>query len=155
MNYKRVLIVMLVLVAIFASLSVASAGFLEDLFGEEEVSEPFNTTIDGINFTIPAGYVENENLTISDSVAASDGQNRNQKIFYNEKEDEIIAITVASYSDGEIYYDGNDTEKTIAGIDGYFSHDNESDLDIFSFIKNNKGIIVIANNETTISEIIS
>ena len=156
MNFKRIAIVFIITLAIFASMSVASAGFLEDLFGSQEVSQPFNTTVDGFNFTIPEGFYELENFSASDIVNDDLGQIYNSKIFSSDDNETFILILTVSYDDAEAVYAGSDdvntTEKTISGKEGHLS--NENGTSTFTYLENGKGIVISAANETIISKVI-
>lgn len=153
MNIKKILIISLCVFAIILSLNVASAGFFDGLFGSDQ---PTNVTISGINFTIPAGYDEDTSMSKVNEMA-DDGQIMNSKSYTNGEF--VIGISVSSYGGDGIYWNGdelfNTTQKTIAGKEGYISHDSELDSDFFMYVDGDKGVIVSAHNETIIEDIIS
>ena len=156
MDFRKIVIVSVVALAIFASMSVASAGFLEDLFGGEE-AEPYNVTINGFNFTIPGDLEELENFSVTANVLNDEGQTVDSKIYGNNLTGEFVAIRIYSYNYTDVIYAGsddiNDTEKTIAGKDGHFI--DSGDYVEFLYLENGKAVSIATNNETLIPSVIT
>ena len=155
MNKKIFAILTLLVVAV--GVSAVSAFDLNDLMGGISSDEAQNVTIDGIDFVIPAGYVEDENLSL-------DGVKNNTagveyltwgKTYENDKDD-VISIGVATYDGVEVdesmpAYIGGD-EKTINGVKGY-------DYDVkpfsgFTYAKNGKLVIISLTDEKVLDELI-
>ena len=148
MDFKKILIISLVLVAIFASLSVASAGLFDGLFGSEDQ----NVTIEGENFTIPGGYEENQDE--SKNVYAN-GINET----YKEYDDfaDYISITIDVYdSEDDIkdiaVYDST-VNKTICNKTGYFNQ--QGDIYSFSYIHGKKLVTIGTSDESNLEKVLA
>ena len=141
MNRKILAIFALLIVAI--SISAVSAFSLGDLIGSG--SEAETVTIDGIDFNIPAGFVEEEKLAMNGEVNESQGIKYTTwgKTYANDEND-VISIGVATYDGVEVdnsiasYIGGAD--KTINGVDGY--EYNVAPFEGFTYAKDGKLVII-------------
>ena len=72
MNTKRVLLILLITVAILASVSVVSAGFLDGLFGEQQKDNVIE--VDGISFNTTNATDFKENKSFSKQISNDYGK---------------------------------------------------------------------------------
>lgn len=147
MDFKKILIISLVLVAIFASLSVASAGLIEDIFGGSDQ----NVTIEGENFTIPSGFEEN----VNESYEKSYGE-FNTTYRYYEDLTNYISITVDSYNSESGakdvgMYDAA-VNKTISHKTGHFVK--QGDECMFIYRNGTKLVTVSTSDEECLQKVI-
>lgn len=155
MNRKIIAIFALLIVAI--SISAVSALDLGGLVGGSSAAEAENVTIDGINFTIPAGYVEDEDLAVNGEVNETSGVKYTTwgKTYSNDA-GEVISIGVATYDGVEVNdtmpaYIGGDAE-TINGVSGY-EYEVEP-FDGFTYAKNGKLVILSVTEDDVLNQII-
>ena len=155
MNKKIIAIFALLIVAI--GIGAVSAFDLGDLIGDSSSAEAENVTIDGIDFVIPAGYVEDKELAL-------DGVENDTEGFkyttwgktYQNNDSDVISIGVATYDGVEVddampsYIGGN--EKTINGVKGY--EYNTPPFSGFTYAKNGKLVIISLTDEKALDEII-
>jgi len=162
LNYKRRNIMNKKILTIFAllivitSISAVSAFDLGDLFGSGENQ---TTTIDGIDFNIPAGY-ENHTDEIKDNVS---------EMFKDEiynvtgegyaKGSTGVMIAVLNYADIGISDEDiaaqflSDTPTTINGVNGSSLTD-ETGAYIFNYQKDGKLVVISSDSEKTVSEFV-
>ena len=146
MNKKIFAIFALVLVAI--SITAVSAFDLGGLIGGDSTSEAQNVTLRGIDFTIPAGYDEDEIYAIDGEVNESSGVTYTSwgKTYENDDGD-IVSLLVAEYDGVEVddempAYIGSD-KMTVNGVDGY-----KYDVDPFygfTYAMDGKLVIITSN----------
>ena len=148
MDFRKIVIVSVVALAIFASMSVVSAGFLDGLFGGEDK----NVTIGGEQFTIPSDFDENLELSYNKSYNGI-----NDSTVHYDKFGGYIEISVKEYKD----IDGIDASlkgfsgavnKTISNKTGTFIK--QGDECNFNYIKENKLISISTTDESYLEQVI-
>jgi len=155
MNKKIIAIFALLIVA--TGIGAVSAFDLGGLIGDSSSAEAENVTIDGIDFVIPAGYVEDESLALNGTENDTEGvKYTTWGKTYETDDHEVISIGVATYDGVEVddtmpSYIGGD-EKTINGVKGY--EYNTPPFSGFTYAKNGKLVIVSLTNESALDEII-
>ena len=152
MNKKTIFAISLILIAIFAIGSVSAFDFGSLLGGEENET----VTIDGIDFNIPEGFTEDPN---HETVNQTNQQGTityitNGKLY--EKGNTIVTMLVADYGEYKVTDEiagsvGGDA-KTINNVNGYMSQNDE--FYVFDYAKNNKLVVISANDENVISDFI-
>ena len=153
MNRKTIFGLSLLLIAIFAIGSV-SAFDLDSILGGGDENE--TVTIDGIDFNIPAGFTEDPN---HETVNESNEQggitySTNGKLYENGNT--IVNILVADYGEykvtDEIAASVGGDAKTLNNVSGYLSQNGQ--FYVFNYAKNDKLVVLSANDEDIISEFI-
>lgn len=144
MNKKILAILAILIVA--TSISAVSAFDLGSLFGASGDNE--TVKIGGIDFNIPAGYIEDQTNFTNESTKALNqlGLNVSGKSYVSDTTG--VEILVGNYSsnglnDSDVLsnIEGNATK--IKGVDGALSHDGDY---TFGFVKD-KCIVVITSND--------
>ncbi|MBR4448304.1 hypothetical protein [Methanobrevibacter sp.] len=153
MNRKILAIFALLIVAI--SISTVSAFGLDDLIGSS--SEAENVTIDGIDFNIPAGFVEDEDMAVNGEVNESQGIEYTTwgKTYANDEND-VISIGVATYDGVEVddsipAYIGGD-KLSVNGVDGYDY--NVPPFEGFTYAKDGKLVIISVTDDALLKDIV-
>ena len=155
---KSIFAISIILVAIVAIGSV-SAFDLGSLFGgSDDSSQNQTVTIAGIDFNVPAGYNEDTNQSIVNQTVEENGFTitNNLKAFINSN-NTVVAILVAEYKEFNITDDivgivAGDA-KTINNVSGYMKTD-DNNYKVFSYIKDNKLVVISTNNENVIGDFI-
>lgn len=146
MNLKKIVIVSLIALAVFSSMSIASAGFLDGMFGSDQ-----NITVGGETFTIPAGFELNESESEN---STSDGIN--STTVYYETSSEYISIHVQDTDSDDIMpltaWNGA-VNKTIANKTGHYLEQNGEGT--FEYEVGNKTISISTNNAELLEKIIN
>lgn len=175
MKLNRIAII--ALLAIFAVVLAGSAsafdlGFLTG--GDSETSEPQEITVGGIDFSIPAGFTENEDYAMDHVASNSSGVDyyMSSAGYEDDTKENAIYILVGDYGDYnvtdeiiEYVVDSMDYEKkTINGHAGYLvqqtSTDSSDMMDvdqpIYMFVYGQDGDLVFlgATDESYFSDII-
>lgn len=152
MNKKIFAIFALLIVA--AGITAVSAFDLGDLTGS---SEPQNVTIDGIDFSIPAGFVEEDSLAVNGEKDERAGVTYTTwgKTYSKDNED-VISIGVATYDGVEVDNDlasrlGSDSLE-VNGVDGY--EYNVDNFDGFVYAKDGKLIIISTTDKELLNDIV-
>ncbi|WP_406534198.1 hypothetical protein [Methanobrevibacter sp.] len=156
MNRKIILGLSLVLIAIMAIGSVSAFDLGSILSGDEDAAENETVTIDGIDFNIPAGFTE-------DPAHATDNQTNQQggityitngKLYENN--DTIVALLVADYGEykvtDEIAQSVGGEAETINNVSGYLTTDGI--YKVFNYAKDDKLVVISANDEDVIADFI-
>ena len=153
MNRKIIAILALLVVAI--GMGAVSAFSLSDLTGSSSDAEM--VTIDGIDFNIPAGFVEEEDLSLDGVVNETQGIKYTTwgKTYVND-ENKVISIGVATYDGVEVddeiaKYIGGD-RLSINGVDGY--EYNVGQFEGFAYAKDGKLVIISTNDGSVLDELI-
>ena len=153
MNRKIIAILALLVVAI--GMGAVSAFSLSDLTGSSSDAEI--VTIDGIDFNIPAGFVEEEDLSLDGVVNETQGIKYTTwgKTYVND-ENKVISIGVATYDGVEVddeiaKYIGGD-RLSINGVDGY--EYNVGQFEGFAYAKDGKLVIISTNDGSVLDELI-
>ena len=152
MNKKTIFGISLILIAIFAIGSVSALDFGSILGGEENET----VTIDGIEFNIPDGFVED---TDHETVNETNQEGAvtyvtNGKLY--EKGNAIVNILVADYGDfkvtDEIASSTGGDAKTIKDVNGYMSKNGQ--FYIFNYAKDDKLVVFSSTDEDVIADFI-
>lgn len=174
MNFKKILTICLILVAMASTVSVISA--TEENTNATVTGIEFENgvlTINDIQFKIPEGYslVKNENDTDSDDDGEDiDGTRvdvKNTCEFKNSTSDEIN-IEVGTLNDGkkiESINPANFKKKNIAGKDGFLKIDTDNDKDDddkndnddkyeFEYLEDGKLVKISASSEDIINQLL-
>ena len=153
MNRKIIAILALLVVAI--GMGAVSAFSLSDLTGSSSDAEI--VTIDGIDFNIPAGFVEEEDLSLDGVVNETQGIKYTTwgKTYVND-ENKVISIGVATYDgvevDDEIAKYIGGVRLSINGVDGY--EYNVGQFEGFAYAKDGKLVIISTNDGSVLDELI-
>lgn len=152
MNRKIFAILALLIVAI--SIGAVSASSFDDLTGSSSDAE--KVTIDGIDFNIPAGFVEDEDLAINGVVNESQGVKYTTWGKTYEKGNEVISLGVATYDGVEVddsiaEYVGGD-KLSINGVDGYDY--NVPPFEGFVYAKDGKLVIISVTDDKFLSDLV-
>jgi hypothetical protein len=152
MNRKILAILALLIVA--ASISTVSALGLEDILGSS--SEAQEVTIEGIDFNIPAGFVEDEDLAVDGEVNESQGVKYTTWGKTYAKGNDAISIGVATYDGVEVddsiaEYVGSD-ELSVNGVDGY--EYNVPPFEGFVYAKDGKLVIISVSDAKFLEDIV-
>lgn len=150
---KKIMAILIVLVAVGISLGAVSA------LGDDVSFSDGKLTIKDFDFNIPDGYemddTQTQNGVDANLTGLSDGK-QYAAIFTTDDGKEIIVkvvvsdtITITSYTP-----DGDYTEKTIAGKQGYLQTYAGDNTPYFTYIDNGKLIQIWAPDESTIESII-
>jgi hypothetical protein len=155
MNKKILAIFALLIVA--AGMGAASAFDLGSLAGDSSTSEAQNVTIDGIDFTVPAGFEEDPALAIDGEVNETEGVKYTTwgKTYANDDGD-VISIGVATY-DGVKVDDAmpeviGNGELSVNGVDGY-KYD-VGPFKGFTYAKNGKLVIISLTDDSLLKDIV-
>ena len=145
MNYKRLFVLCLVFIS--AVLIVGAVAASEDV---EYFNNTTKITFEGIDFLIPIGFGESKAPEDFDGLG-SEGQT----CFYiNDAKGEIVITVIDDWmgiSLDELKKDGAQKIK-LNGHKGW--NYTEDDLHYFSYIDDDKGVIVGVTNETRLSQVI-
>lgn len=165
---KRIFVLGIILLSICISLAAVSAadddGFSFNFFSSESTNsdggdvsiENDQLSIQGFDFTIPEGFVENE----SAQRVAEDGKDgfegfKISNVEFN-KGEEFIVIKVVFGDvdiDEESYTPADDTvPKEVAGVNGWFTEYNDSVS--FDYIADGKIVEIFAPNEEMLADLI-
>lgn len=155
---KSIFAISIILVAIVAIGSV-SAFDLGSLFGgSDDSSQNQTVTIGGIDFNVPDGYNEDKNQSVVNKTVDENGvsMTNNLKAFINNNTT-VVAILVTEYKDYNITEDivgsvAGDA-KTINNVSGYLKTD-DNGYKVFSYVKDNKLVVISTNNEKVIGDFI-
>ena len=131
MNTKKILLITLIAVAILASVSVVSAGFLEDLFGGGQQDKVIE--LDGITFNTTNATDFKENKTFSKVNSdeyfksrsyGSDNGTGNYSVLVMDYSDSIGVESDVDAQIGEIMREmvGNQPYQTVNGVIVYMGH---------------------------------
>ena len=153
---RRIFAILSLLVVAIMCVGAASAFDLGSILGDDSSSEAQNITIDGSDFQIPAGFVEDVDEAMDNQKNETSGITTitNGKTF--SKGSDVISIGVATYEGYEVddsiaSYVG-DKEKTINGVDGYdYSY---PPFDGFVYAKDGKLVIISLTDGNMLDEII-
>lgn len=151
MNKKIIAILSILVIA--ASVSAVSAFGFDDLVGGGSSDEPKTVEIDGFEFALPDDFKEDTSYEAIDEKSETGNVEYTycQKLFQNDKGDSV-SILVGDYGDLKVtdsVVSAISGEKTtIKGIDGYLSE--ESGIFIFSYPKDDKLVVITADNEDQI-----
>ncbi len=156
---KKIMIVLVALIAIGVSIGAVSAEGFSFSFGSESNSDGGDISIDndklnlqGLDFKIPEGFKENESgrLLANDTDAFGEGCKVSATEFYNNDTNIIIKVFFAN--DGKIENLTGNTPLKIADKDGFIT---ESDgRAIFDYSVDGKVIEIDAPDQDTIKSII-
>ena len=152
MNKK--IIAILSLLIVLMSITAVSAFGLDDLLGDNRPDQ--NITIDNIKFQLPAEFEEDKNYESINEKASQGGveYTYSQKTFQND-DGNSISILVGDYGEykvtDEIVSVMGGEKTTINNVTGYLSH--EDDIIVFGAAKNNKLIVITAEDEDDIGEV--
>lgn len=152
MNKKIIFGVSLVLIAVMA-IGSASAFDLGSLLGSDANE---TVTIDGIDFNIPEGFIEDPKEATINETNEQSGITyiTNGKVY--EKDGVIVALLVADYGEykvtDEIAGAVGGEATTINNVDGYLSTDGI--YKVFNYAKDDKLVVISANDEDVIADFI-
>ena len=152
MNKKIIFGASLVLIAIMA-IGSASAFDLGSLLGSDANE---TVTIDGIDFNIPEGFIEDPNEATINETNEQSGITyiTNGKVY--EKDGIIVALLVADYGEykvtDEIAGAVGGEATTINNVSGYLSTDGI--YKVFNYAKDDKLVVISANDEDIIADFI-
>lgn len=154
MNYKRIIFFVIILVVAVSALSAVSAYL--DSAGITPFSVDTKVNVDGHDFMIPAGYGE-DTKEHKDGVYEN-GYKNYKRTYFNDDVD-MIGITIFYSDDGhemelETFKEADSIEKTISGKHGYLEKSDNSDLYFFTYVEDNKCILLSAPDESMFSKII-
>lgn len=151
MNRKIIAILAILVMAV--SVSAVSAFGFDDLVGGDSSDEPKTVEIDGFEFALPDDFKENSSYEAINEKSETGNVEYTycQKLFENSKGDSV-SILVGDYGDLKVTDSIISTlggeKTTIKGIDGYMSE--ESGISIFSYPKDDKLVVITADNEDQI-----
>lgn len=154
MNKKIILGISLVLIAVMA-IGAVSAFDLGSLLGGDD-AEDQTVTIDGIDFNIPAGFVEDPNEATVNETNEISGITyiTNGKLY--EKNGTFVALLVADYGKykvtDEIAKSVGGDAKTINNVSGYLTTDGI--YKVFNYAKDDKLVVISTTDEDVISDFI-
>ena len=131
MKFNKIAIIAILAIFTVILAGSASAFDLGFLTGgdESQDAEPIEVTVGGIDFTIPAGFTENEEYRMDNESSGTGGVDYYMSAagFEDESKDNAIYIMVADYGEYNVTSDilasvaGSDAvQKTINGKEGYF-----------------------------------
>lgn len=123
--------------------------------GIASVAAVQNIEVDGIKFAIPDGYAEDMSMAKNGEVDKNGFKTFDHTYF--DSNHNMLSVTV--------FYDGNnvdfnslkgsgDVEKTIKGHKGWFEFDKESELYFFTYIDNNKVVMITAEDDGLFEKVI-
>lgn len=150
---KKILVVLTFLIVV-TGMTAVSAFDLGNIFGSGEAK---NVTIEGFNFTIPAGFDESEQNDTQQAIESfkKDGFNITSKIYAKGSTVFSISIANATASGKVIDNDafkasGNATK--INNVDGVMNTDD--DLKTFKYVKDDCLFVITTNDESILKEIV-
>lgn len=151
---RKILAISIVLIGVMA-IAAVSALDLADTF-DENTTKNQTITIEGIEFNVPEGFIEDPNHEIVNETKETFGvkYTNNGKLF--EKNDTYVSLLVADYGKFNMtdmiasIIGGN--PKTINSTSGYMSDD--GDYKVFHFVKNNKLVVISAADENVIGDFV-
>ncbi len=156
---KKLLIVLVALIAIGVSISAVSAEGFSFSFGSESNSDGGDISIDngklslqGVDLKIPEGFQENESarMLANDTDAFGEGCKVSATEFYNNDTNIIVKVFFAN--DGKIENLTGDNPVTLAGQDGFLTE--KDGRAIFDYGVDGKVIEINAPNQETIESLI-
>lgn len=113
-------------------------------------NESKNITFEDMNFTIPAGFGQTKNTEPFEDL----GSHGKTCFYMDENHDEIVISVVYDWMGmhlDELHKDGA-VKSTVKGHEGW--NYTEGDLHYFSYVVDDKGIIVAVTNETMLDDVI-
>ena len=123
--------------------------------GIASVAAVQNIEVDGIKFTIPDGYTEDMSMAKNGEVDENGFKTFDHTYFdsnYN-----MLSVTVF-YDGGSVDFnslkDPSEVEKTIKGHKGWFEFDKESELYFFTYVDNDKIVMITAEDEGLFEKVI-
>lgn len=151
MNKKILAILVLLIVA--TSISAVSAFDLGSLFGGAQNE---TVTIDGVDFNIPAGFLEDPTNTTEDVIAPLKEQGAQITSKAYVKDNTAVGLFVMNITNGltneqALKAIGGD-ETTINNVTGYILKD--GDVLMFNFEKNDRVVMVSSDDKNTIGDFI-
>ena len=155
LNMNRKILAIFALLILAVSVSAVSAFSLSDILGSS--SDAGQVTIDGVDFNIPDGFVEQKNLAIDGDVNETDGvKYTTWSKTYANNENKVISIGVATYEGVEVtdempQYIGGD-EVSINGVNGY--EYNVNGFEGFTYAKDGKLVIISTNDGNLLQDLI-
>ena len=157
---REILIVGLFLLVVCVSIGAVNAVYLvsssesTNSEGDSIIFDNGTLVIQGIEFAIPDGYLEvnNEKILGKDSKSFK-GFKESLEKFVKGKEQIIVKVSYSNNT-SEVEYTPVNTsvEKTISNQTGWLIEDNFAS--VFTYVKDEKIVQIIAPNETTIAYII-
>lgn len=153
MNRKIIAISALLILAV--GVSAVSAFSLSDLTGSS--SDAGVVTIDGIDFNIPDGFVEEKNLALDGVVNETNGvQYTTWGKTYANDENMVVSIGVATYDGVEVtdeiaQYIGGD-RLSINGVEGY--EYKVAPYDGFTYAQDGKLVIISTNDGDLLQDVV-
>ncbi|MBQ9026143.1 MAG: hypothetical protein IJ104_07200 [Methanobrevibacter sp.] len=156
MDIKKIFYICLIFIVAASCITAVSSAFLESQ-GITPFSQDTNVTVEGFTFLIPAGY--GEDMTVHEDNVEDDGIISSDRTYFNENAD-LVGVTVMYAKNGgdlnlEIFKEPNSIEKTIDGKKGYLDKSEEVEgLYFFTYVENNKAIMLSAPDEATFSQMI-
>ena len=153
MNFKHLLIIGLA-IAIISIGFVSAADDDVSILSALEItpfSEDTTVTIDGIDFNIPKGYGEQEDIRKeNDTVSVGNMEVTLSNYQYlNEKGDmlnlQVIFINGKNYTMNSLKPEGGEVKKTINGTEGFYS---ETDgIATFRYVQDGKSVQIAGNKD--------
>jgi len=114
-----------------------------------------NIEVDGIKFAIPGGYTEDMSMAKNGEVDENGFKTFDHTYFdsnYN-----MLSVTVF-YDGGSVDFNSlkepSEVEKTIKGHKGWFEFDKESELYFFTYVDNDKIVMITAEDEGLFEKVI-
>ena len=154
MNKKIILGLSLVLIAVMA-IGSASAFDFGSLFGGGSDTNQ-TVTIDGIDFNVPAGFVEDENQSTVNEKNQISGVNytTNGKLY--QKGETYVALLVADYGEynvtDEIAQTVGGTPRTINNVNGYLTVNGI--YKVFDYAKDGKLVVISTTDLSALEDFI-
>ncbi len=154
MQKNKIMILAILTIFTVVLAGSASAFDLGFLSGDDE---PTEVTIEGIKFNIPSGFQEDKVNSIENETAHSGTitYTMNGKTYENAK-GEAIAIVIADYGDynvtDEILSQVADDKKTVNGVDGYVTVDNN--CTVFAYEENGDLVTVTTTDDSLLETIV-
>lgn len=150
MNTRKLFFILIVSLTVVSSISAVSSALFLD-FLDDATSEPDTpVTLDGINFTIPAGYKQDtvNNTTDEDGITTVE-------YIYGNDEGLMIVISFMynAHADQIKKLDDEHTPKTMGDIDGQMS--SGENFYNFVFVDSDRLISVVAHNESIVQKIVT
>ena len=150
---KKALIIFSLLMVVLSTTAISAF----DLNGWGNDSQDEKVTIEGIDFNIPAGYTEDEDLAVDGQVNETNGiEVTTWSKTFSVSDDDFVSIAVAEYDGVEVDDSipeivGQDA-KTVNGIDGYdYSF---GPMDGITYAKDGKLVIVMVMGEISLEDVI-
>lgn len=139
-NKKILVLALIVLLAVVAIGSVSAAE---------------NTTIRGINFTIPDGFQETDN-SIHDNVSTEGGLKSITDMVFYQNESDLVGIMVLEFETpvNESVINDSGEKTNINGVDGYLKQDDDGYCS-FVYIKDKCIVTIMGTNQDIIKEFVT